>query len=120
MKAVGSAPLGERVAGLSPDVHVFGHTHFGWDAPLDGVRYVQAALGTPRERRVRPRALGVGGVPLLSPIKLWSGDSGGWCAPRSAMWSEYYSSHARRSHVIEPLGGWVRARRTAVAVSSGT
>ena len=24
-----------------PDVHIFGHTHFGWDMVLDGTRYVQ-------------------------------------------------------------------------------
>ena len=28
---------------LKPEIHVFGHTHFGWDAVHDGVRYVQAA-----------------------------------------------------------------------------
>ena len=30
---------------LKPEIHVFGHTHFGWDAVHDGVRYVQAAGG---------------------------------------------------------------------------
>lgn len=24
-----------------PDVHIFGHTHFGWDTVLNGTRYVQ-------------------------------------------------------------------------------
>jgi len=42
-KAVGSRFLNERVRRLSPDVHVFGHTHFGWDATIEGVRYMQAA-----------------------------------------------------------------------------
>lgn len=27
-----------------PDVHIFVHTHFGWDTVLDGVRYVQAVV----------------------------------------------------------------------------
>ena len=52
-KAVGSTFLERRVASLKPDVHVFGHTHFGWDATLDGTRYVQACLAYPRERRDR-------------------------------------------------------------------
>jgi hypothetical protein len=30
MKAVGSQPLGRRVDALRPDVHLFGHSHFGW------------------------------------------------------------------------------------------
>ena len=55
-KAVGSTFLERRVARLQPDVHVFGHTHFGWDATLDGVRYVQACLAYPRERRDRHRS----------------------------------------------------------------
>ena len=41
MRAVGSEPLGRRVHGLQPDLHIFGHTHFGWDSTVDGVRYVQ-------------------------------------------------------------------------------
>ena len=52
-KAVGSTFLERRVASLKPDVHVFGHTHFGWDATLDGTRYVQACLAYPRERHDR-------------------------------------------------------------------
>ncbi len=35
-KAVGSRFLGDRVRQLRPDVHVFGHTHFAWDAHHDG------------------------------------------------------------------------------------
>ena len=46
-------PRAARRASLQPDVHVFGHTHFGWDATLDGTRYVQACLAYPRERRDR-------------------------------------------------------------------
>ncbi len=33
-KAAGSLPLGARVRALAPDIHVFGHTHFAWDAKL--------------------------------------------------------------------------------------
>ena len=40
-------------------MHVFGHTHFGWDMQLDGVRYIQAALAYPYERELRMRSLTV-------------------------------------------------------------
>ena len=34
-KAVGSDFLARRLSALQPCMHVFGHTHFGWDASLD-------------------------------------------------------------------------------------
>ena len=42
---VGSAFLGRRVEELQPSLHVFGHTHFSWDATLDGVRYLMVEGG---------------------------------------------------------------------------
>ena len=50
-KAVGSDFLEARIRRLRPIAHVFGHTHFMWDAIIDGVRYCQAPLGYPRERK---------------------------------------------------------------------
>jgi hypothetical protein len=41
-------------------VHVFGHTHFGWDATLDGIRYIQAPVSYPHEWKQRPTSLTVG------------------------------------------------------------
>ena len=35
-KAAGSTPLAQRLQALQPDIHVFGHTHFSWDATLAG------------------------------------------------------------------------------------
>lgn len=35
-KAAGSAPLAKRLRVLKPDVHIFGHTHFSWDANIEG------------------------------------------------------------------------------------
>lgn len=52
-KAVGSDPLAARVEALRPDVHVFGHTHFSWDASLRGTRFVQWPLAYPAERARR-------------------------------------------------------------------
>ena len=31
-RAIGSRPLAARILDIRPDAHVFGHTHFGWDA----------------------------------------------------------------------------------------
>ena len=41
-KACGSSWLRRRVDQLRPDMHIFGHTHFGWDATIDDIRYVHA------------------------------------------------------------------------------
>ena len=108
--AVGSRALGERVRRIRPSVHVFGHTHYGWDAELDGVRYLQPAVAYPREREKRGFALrleaggaagGAGGAD--------GGAAGGVVAPvlvfdaerrelprRAAFWSSYYARHPRR------------------------
>ncbi|PSC74940.1 Metallo-dependent [Micractinium conductrix] len=67
-KAVGSAPLAARLARLrpdprqpGPDIHLFGHTHFAWDArAADGTRYMQAPLCSPAERQKRLFTVGFG------------------------------------------------------------
>eukprot|EP01055_Gregarina_sp_Pseudo9_P000783 Gregarina_sp_Pseudo_9__782@NODE_14_length_6322_cov_57_267229_g12_i0_p3_GENE_NODE_14_length_6322_cov_57_267229_g12_i0NODE_14_length_6322_cov_57_267229_g12_i0_p3_ORF_typecomplete_len468_score141_84Metallophos/PF00149_28/2_2e08Metallophos/PF00149_28/18Metallophos_2/PF12850_7/2_5e07Metallophos_2/PF12850_7/20DNA_pol_E_B/PF04042_16/0_091_NODE_14_length_6322_cov_57_267229_g12_i030344437 len=84
-KVVGSQELGLRVLQVLPDLHIFGHTHFGWNATVcellegQGVnpreqrqivssaasrilecRFVQAPLGYPRERKLRLRSMMVG------------------------------------------------------------
>eukprot|EP00048_Salpingoeca_helianthica_P023833 m.27527 g.27527 ORF g.27527 m.27527 type:complete len:351 (+) comp9022_c0_seq2:266-1318(+) len=50
-KMAGSSFLARRVTALRPAIHIFGHTHFGWDATHDGTRFVQAPLCYPTERR---------------------------------------------------------------------
>ncbi|DBA84082.1 TPA: hypothetical protein ACH3X1_006563 [Trebouxia sp. C0004] len=35
-KAAGSEPLAHRLRALQPDVNIFGHTHFSWDATIEG------------------------------------------------------------------------------------
>ena len=44
---------GRRVSRLAPDVHIFGHTHFGWDMNVAGTRYIQNPWGYPQERTHR-------------------------------------------------------------------
>jgi hypothetical protein len=64
---VGSTFLDARVKTLAPECHVFGHTHFGWDAVHDGVRYVQAPLAYPKEQKKS-----MNGPPGWAPFLLWS------------------------------------------------
>ncbi len=59
-KAVGSVPLLHTLLALRPQLHVFGHTHFAWDAEASGIRCIQAPLCYPNERRHRLRSIVVG------------------------------------------------------------
>jgi len=115
-KAVGSDFLGRRVEGLAPDVHVFGHTHFGWDAVVGGVRYVQAALAYPAERQRRWRSLEIGEL-HTEPVLVYDCATGGF-ASHTANWSEYYASNERDPSCTDPppwavRGGSASERRRA-------
>jgi predicted phosphodiesterase len=46
----GSTFLENQIRRLMPDIHIFGHTHINADVTIEGVRYVQWALGNPREQ----------------------------------------------------------------------
>ena len=59
-KVSGSDPLERQVRRLLPDMHIFGHTHLNVDRTLEGVRYVQWPLGTPREQKGQTRASSLG------------------------------------------------------------
>lgn len=75
-------------------MHVFGHTHFGWDAVLDGVRYIQAALCYPQERKQRRRSIQTGPwAPGISttPLMIWDG-SASLETGAGAYWSNYVRS----------------------------
>mmetsp|Transcript_55659 Transcript_55659/g.180653 ORF Transcript_55659/g.180653 Transcript_55659/m.180653 type:complete len:261 (-) Transcript_55659:16-798(-) len=105
LKAVGSRFLGERVQRIGSAMHVFGHTHFGWDAMLGNTRYVQAALGYPSEWRERPASMEIGDLPK-EPIVLWT-SSHGFAPPMAARWSDYYERHARTPEVTHTLAPYV-------------
>ncbi|XP_059647239.1 uncharacterized protein LOC132293683 isoform X2 [Cornus florida] len=80
--------------------HVFGHTHFCWDAVLDGIRYVQAPLAYPRERKRRMN----GGEDWL-PFCIYSnGEFADRLSP--CFWSDYYSANPRTPHITR-LAPWV-------------
>ncbi|PSC76652.1 Metallo-dependent [Micractinium conductrix] len=95
-KASGSDALEARVRRLRPLAHVFGHTHFSWDAQVDGIRYVQWPLGYPHEHR-RRRGGGAG----WEPLPLFDTDKG-LAAHRDCYWSSYYVSNRRNPLNVQP------------------
>lgn len=116
-KFVGSPFLGRRVSQLQPDVHVFGHTHFGWDAVLDGVRYLSAPLAMPRERSRRLGSIATGHFPQdepghsVEPLLVWDSSlpGKGLPAPYPAAWSGYYREQPRRPELVTVLPEYVAA-----------
>ncbi|KAL2939261.1 hypothetical protein RDABS01_023495 [Bienertia sinuspersici] len=104
-KIIGSTFLEARVRsihgakGSEAACHVFGHTHFSWDATLDGIRYVQAPLAYPRERRRRMN----GGEDWL-PFCLYK--DGKFTDRQQFYWSEYYSVNSRNPNNLQ-LAPWV-------------
>ncbi|CAJ1362576.1 unnamed protein product, partial [Effrenium voratum] len=84
-KGVGSEYLRRRVESLRPDLHVFGHTHFGYDLEVEGIRYVQAPLAMSQERHARGTTVALGtfpeGLPFSNAFKVWDSRNG-W-APKS-------------------------------------
>ena len=117
-QAVGSNILNERIervteilhlekSGKDSHTHAFGHTHFGWNLVLENnVRYVQAALATPKEWVRRPRSLVVGeffsNAPGNSPLLLYdsrtsafSGSSSNIKEYNPGLWAKYYEENAR-------------------------
>jgi len=49
---VGHKALHQQLLKIKPVVHVYGHTHINGEKVIDGIRYVQHALGHPREREL--------------------------------------------------------------------
>mmetsp|Transcript_66971 Transcript_66971/g.150544 ORF Transcript_66971/g.150544 Transcript_66971/m.150544 type:complete len:535 (-) Transcript_66971:99-1703(-) len=84
-KVSGSKVLERQIRRLRqpPALHVFGHTHVGWDTVLDGLRYLHWPLGNVRERSGQCRSQNDGGFLLLKDGALW--------APLQFLhWSYYY------------------------------
>lgn len=82
--------------------HIFGHTHFCWDSILDGVRYIQAPLAYPRERKRRMN----GGEEWL-PFCIYDSCTGGLQNNfLPCYWSDYYRFQEREPQNTE-LAPWV-------------
>jgi len=86
MQIVGSTFIYERMRQISPDLHIFGHSHFPWDATLDdGVRYRSWPLGTPQEQARRIATIGYESTEKWMPYPVfdslgrhYSGDVACW------------------------------------------
>lgn len=99
-KAVGSDPLADRIAALQPDCHVFGHTHFGWDArlptsPSPQTRFVQCPLAYPPERTKR-------GMGSWKPKLIWDSAYGGITPQADSFWSSVYAQRPRDPGNLQP------------------
>ncbi|XP_059453472.1 uncharacterized protein LOC132184010 isoform X3 [Corylus avellana] len=105
-KIIGSDYLEVRIRsihgiqGSASACHVFGHTHFCWDAVVDGIRYVQAPLAYPRERKRRMNG-GENWLPFCIYIDGKFADTLSPC-----YWSDYYSANQRTPHNTK-LAPWV-------------
>jgi hypothetical protein len=111
-KACGSVHLAARVSSLQPAVHVFGHTHLGWDASYDGVRYIQAPLAYPDERKRRLGTVACGNAfphgPQPQPVLIFDAVQRSYPPRYDAGWSNFYSKHPRRPdlcHLLAPRAG---------------
>ena len=85
-------------------------THFAWDQVLHGVRYVQAALAYPEERRSRWHTLQVGrdderAFGADGPLLIWSA-SCGFAPKRHCRWSGFYEVHAREPLRVSELAAY--------------
>ena len=105
-KATGSIYLGKRIDELQPTCHCFGHTHFGWDMVLDGVRYLQAPLSYPDERQGRLGTVAVGKAAASrvfpeeeSPLLVYDASTRTYPPKYDAGWSNFYAKYPRQPHM---------------------
>ncbi|KAJ9469869.1 hypothetical protein DIPPA_18074 [Diplonema papillatum] len=126
-KAVGSDFLKARVERLQSDVHLFGHTHFGWDALVGGTRFIQAPLAYPYERESSGKSLRVGPVAQVEcddagskPVLLWQERAGFTAeADVAAYWSDYYGKTQRDPSNTTELASYVASEYTWVGTKPG-
>jgi hypothetical protein len=78
---------------------------------VDGVRYVQAALAYPRERKARGKSLAVGNAPM-ELLQLYDAATDAFTPQQSAQWSDWYKTHAREPTNME-LASYVQPQYAA-------
>lgn len=54
---LGSAALGDQIAALAPDIHIYGHSHVNRSITLDATRFVNNAFAYPSEDRIARKHL---------------------------------------------------------------
>eukprot|EP00434_Breviolum_minutum_P012494 symbB.v1.2.011007.t1/scaffold687.1/size172701/13 len=90
--AVGSLYLQQRV-----DAWFIGLQMSGYDMDVDGVRYLQAALGTPAERTWAGSIASLGDFPSEKrPCLIWHH---GWAPRHRSSWTKYYQRYGRQPQV---------------------
>ncbi|XP_066381073.1 uncharacterized protein [Miscanthus floridulus] len=103
-KVIGSDFLERRLRDIHSNrkdgaaCHVFGHTHFCWDSVVDEIRYVQAPLAYPRERKRRMNGEG------WLPFCVYRDGFNPEIYP--ALWSDYYNKNKREPENTQ-LAPWV-------------
>ena len=88
-KVSGSDPLERQLRRLMPDIHVFGHTHLAMDRTIEGIRYVQWPLGTPREQKGQTRSSSFGLMCLFDSAE------GGESPQHWTHWGAHYEEFER-------------------------
>jgi len=135
-KAIGSVYVERRLRAMNSSFHIFGHTHFGWDAELppdnvtssrsssspneavQNVRYVQCSLSYPKEWEYRSRSLSVGTMSEeygFYPVCVWEQDETGKGdgfpdEPLGGYWSDRYYHVERTPEIVDALPPWNAAR----------
>ncbi|CAL1142508.1 unnamed protein product, partial [Cladocopium goreaui] len=90
-KVSGSMALEEQIRRLKPAVHIFGHTHLTVDLVLEDQRYLQWALGAPREQAAMSRAVADTGL-----LVLYDSDSDHPVVPvQETFWGRYFNAGKR-------------------------
>jgi len=103
-KVIGSDFLERRLRDIHSNrkdgaaCHVFGHTHFCWDSVVDEIRYIQAPLAYPRERKRRMNSEG------WLPFCVYRDGFNPEIYP--ALWSDYYNKNKREPENTQ-LAPWV-------------
>lgn len=94
IKIVGSDFVRKRVDQLSPDLHIFGHTHFPWDMTLqDGVRYRSWPLGTPAEQARRIVSYPTEHTEAWHPLRMFDSNGEHYDEGKDVCWfSEMYTT----------------------------
>jgi len=54
---LGSVTIEETVRAMGPIIHVYGHSHVNRQVEIDGIKYINNALGYPHETRISSRML---------------------------------------------------------------
>lgn len=93
---VGSDFIRKRLEQLSPDLHIFGHSHFPWDMTLgDGVRYRSWPLGTPAEQARRIASYPTEHVEQWHPLRVFDSEGRHYSGDESCWFSMMYSRIGR-------------------------